>query len=285
MHENLSETHIVGENTHQRAVRAEDCPALAHRLLSHVGVGDAAPPYRVVRTNLSGACLHACLGGEGRMLLDGRWRLHRAGMVTLAPAHVLHAFHAVPGKRWQYCWVRYTPQSPRSAIEGMTPLVAQVDPKPLSDAILGLYHEVNSSGDIAAAALWIDLIEHDVKRYTEPLRNEERLSKLWAEVTAELGRPWTLDQLAAIAGLSGEHLRRLCQTRLGRSPMQQLTCLRVQQAAQLLATTDTRVEDVAFAVGYQNPFAFSNAFKRMTGFRPSRFQRGRTLPEPDEVQS
>lgn len=278
MHDKLSETHIVGEDTHQQIVRAEDCPLLAHRLLSHVGVGDAAPPYQVVRTNLSGAYLHACLGGEGRMLLDGRWRPHRAGMVTLAPAHVLHAFHAVQGKRWQYCWVRYMPQSPRSAIEGMTPLVTKVDPKPLSDAIRGLYHEVNSGGDIAATALWIDLIEHYVKRYTEPLRNEERLSKLWAEVTADLGHPWTLDQLAGIAGISGEHLRRLCQTRLGRSPMQQLTYLRVQQAAQVLATTDKRVEDVAFEVGYQNAFAFSNTFKRMTGFRPSRFQRGRKPP-------
>lgn len=285
MHEKLSETHIVGEDTHQQIVRAEDCPPLAHRLLSHVGVGDAAPPYRVVRTKLSGAYLHACMGGEGRMLLDGRWRAHREGMVTLAPAHVLHAFHAVAGKRWQYCWVRYMPQSPRSAMTGMTPLVARVDPRPLADAILGLYHEMGNGGDIAACMLWIDLIEHYVKRYTEPLRNEDRLSALWSEVTAELGRAWTLDQLADIAGISAEHLRRLCQQRLGRSPMQQLTYLRVRHAAHLLATTDRRVEDVSFDVGYQNPFAFSNTFKRMTGFRPSRFQRRRKPQQalPDET--
>ena len=168
---------------------------------------------------------------------------------------------------------------------GMTPLVARVDPKPLSDAILGLYHELENGGDIAACMLWIDLIEHYVKRYTEPLRNEERLSALWSEVTAELGQPWTLDQLAKIAGISGEHLRRLCQQRLGRSPMQQLTYLRVQQAAHLLATTDKRVEDVAFDVGYQNSFAFSNTFKRMTGFRPSRFQRSRKPKQqlPDDA--
>src|SRR5690606_29962145 len=77
MHEKLSETHIVGSETRQQLVRAEDCPALAQRMISHVGVGDAAPPYRIVRTHLSGAYLHACLGGEGKMLLDGRWRAHR----------------------------------------------------------------------------------------------------------------------------------------------------------------------------------------------------------------
>lgn len=272
MHEKLSETHIVGDDTFQQIVRAEDCPALAQRQISHVGVGDAAVPYRVVRTNLSGAYLHACLGGEGRMLLDGRWRAHRQGMVTLAPAHVLHAFHAVLGKRWQYCWVRYLPTSSRSSWSGMTPLVASFDARPLSHAILGLYHEMQNGADIRSTTLWINLIEHYVSLFVEPLQGEERLSTLWSKVNEDLGHAWTLEMLADMAGMSGEHLRRLCQSRLGRSPMQQLTYLRIQHSAHLLATTEMRVEDVAFEVGYQNPFAFSNTFKRMTGFRPSRFQ-------------
>lgn len=283
MHEKLSETHIVGDDTFQQMVRAEECPALAQRQIAHVGVGDAAVPYRVVRTHLSGAYLHACLDGEGRMLLDGRWRTHRQGMVTLAPAHVLHAFHAVPGRRWHYCWVRYMPRSPRSAAAGMTPLVANFDARPLSHAILGLFHEMQGNAAIGSAMLWIDLIEHYVSLITDPLQGDERLGALWGQVNGSLGRTWTLEMMAKVAGLSGEHLRRLCQSRLGRSPVQQLTYLRMQYAAHLLATSEMRVEDVAFEVGYQNPFAFSNTFKRMTGFRPSRFQtqrRGRIDP-PD----
>lgn len=272
MHGKLSETHIVGDETNQKIVRAADCPALVQWQISHVGVGDAAVPYRVVRTNLSGAYLHACLGGEGRMLLDGRWRAHRQGMVTLAPAHVLHAFHAVPGKRWQYCWVRYMPNSPRSSMAGVTPLVANFDANALSHAIMGLYHEVRNEGDIPSVTLWINLIEWYVTQVAEPLQGEERLSALWNKVNRDLGHAWTLEMLADMAGMSGEHLRRLCQSRLGRSPIHQLTYMRIQHAAHLLASTEMRVEDVAFEVGYQNPFAFSNTFKRMTGFRPSRFQ-------------
>ncbi len=272
MHEKLSETHIVGDDTFQKIVRAEDCPVLAQRHISHVGVGDATVPYRVVRTNLSGAYLHACLDGEGRMLLDGRWRAHRQGMVTLAPAHVLHAFHAVLGKRWHYCWVRFMPTSPRSAAGGMTPLVAKYDARALSHAILGLFHEMETEADVSSATLWVNLIEHYIAQVADPLQGDERLSGLWNQINSDLGHNWTLNKMADIAGLSGEHLRRLCQSRLGRSPVQQLTYLRIQHAAHLLVTTDMRVEDVAFAVGYQNPFAFSNTFKRMTGFRPSRFQ-------------
>jgi AraC-like DNA-binding protein len=54
--------------------------------------------------------------------------------------------------------------------------------------------------------------------------------------------------------------------------MQQLTVLRMQHAAHLLATTEEKIEAIAREVGYQNPFAFSNTFKRMTGLRPSDFR-------------
>lgn len=271
-HNDLSETHIIGRRTRQLIVRADECSALIKRHISHVGVGDAAVPYRIVRTNLSGTYVHASLGGEGRILLDGRWRPHKAGMVSLAPAHVLHAFHAVPSKRWQYCWVRYMPHSPRSAIGFIAPVMAQFDADALQHAILGLHREVAAGGDQSSAMLWIDLIEHYVTRFAQPLQGEDRLRVVWDAVQADLSAPWTVAALARLAGVSGEHLRRLCQQSLGRSPMQQLTYLRIQYAAHQLATTRARIDDIAVQVGYQNPFAFSNTFKRMTGFRPSRFQ-------------
>src|SRR5690606_8916595 len=221
-HGKLSETHIVGSHTRQLIVRAEDCAALAQRQISHVGVGDAAVPYRLVRTHLSGTYVHPCLGGEGRMLLDGRWRPHRAGMVSLAPAHVLHAFHAVPSKRWQYCWVRYMPASPRSSIGFMAPVMARFDPEPLNHAIQGLYNEVRAGGNTGSATLWIDLIEHYITRFAEPLQREDRLRAVWDAVQADLAHAWTAESLADLAKISGEHLRRLCQRSLGRSPMQQL---------------------------------------------------------------
>ncbi len=281
-HKDLSETHIVGDKTRQSIVRAADCAALAARQISHVGVGDAAVPYRIVRTHLSGTYVHATLGGEGRILLDGRWRPHRAGMVSLAPAHVLHAFHAIPSRRWQYCWVRYMPGSPRSAIGFMAPVMTRFDAEPLRHAIEGLYRETLSRADSGSAMLWIDLIEHYVTRFAEPLQREDRLRSVWEAVQGDLSRPWTLADLAGLANISGEHLRRLCQAGLGRSPMQQLTYLRIQHAAHELATGQAKIEDIALRVGYLNPFAFSNTFKRMTGFRPSHFRSRRQAgPEAD----
>lgn len=80
-----------------------------------------------------------------------------------------------------------------------------------------------------------------------------------------------LERLARLAHMSTEHLRRLCHRQLGRSPMHHVIFLRMRRAAELLSTTNDKVETIANAVGYQNPFVFSNTFKKWTGWRPSEF--------------
>lgn len=280
----LTETHIWGEDSRFTLVRAEDCEALATRHIAHVAVMDAASPYTIVRTHLSGAYMHVCLGGEGRTLLDGRWYAHKAGMTSFAPAHVLHAFHCVPKKRWQVCWVRFMPSSPRSVEHAMTPGMTLFDGRALEHAILGLASEMQGAMDTGNCAIWVDVIERYVARVVEPWQREPRLVGLWNAVRADLARNWTLTDMAQLANTSEEHLRRLCQKSLGRSPGKQLASMRIAQAAHRLAASSEKVEAIARAVGYANPFAFSNTFKRLTGFRPSDYRakpRSSEAPRPD----
>ncbi|MES2571676.1 MAG: helix-turn-helix transcriptional regulator, partial [Verrucomicrobiota bacterium] len=91
-------------------------------------------------------------------------------------------------------------------------------------------------------------------------------------VAARLGEPWSLDRLAQHSHLSTEHLRRLCRRELGRSPMHHVIFLRMQLAAKLLATTSDKIETIADAVGYENPFVFSTTFKKWVGWRPSDYR-------------
>lgn len=266
------ETHVLGETTVQTVVRAEHCDALAARHIAHVAVVDAAAPYTVVRTHLSGAFMQVCLSGEGQTLLDGRWYPHKPGNVSFAPAHVLHAFHCVPGKRWRLAWVRFRPDSVRSVDGAMAPTMSPFDGQVLEHAILGLAGEMQGAADAGTCVVWVDVIERYVSRLLEPLQREPRLVPVWNAVKADLARDWTLADLASLANTSEEHLRRLCQKNLGRSPGRQLATLRIAHAAHLLATSDDKIEAIARGVGYVNPFAFSNTFKRLTGFRPSDYR-------------
>jgi AraC-like DNA-binding protein len=274
-HSHLSETHIVGRKTRQWIVRAERCPALRWHHIRHVGIAAAAHPYQMVRTNLSGAYLLACFGGEGRILLDGRWRVCREGMACLAPPHVLHAFHCEAKSPWSFCWVRYEhPQDQRPFISASSPVLARFDGRPLRSAIQGLFDEVSAGADPVAIQHWTELIQRYAMRFAQPWHTHDRLAKLWETVDSRLAENWTAQALAQLAGCSTEHLRRLCHQHLGRTPMHQVTYLRMRRAAHLLEISEDKIHTISEAVGYENPFAFSNTFKKWIGWRPSEY-RGR----------
>jgi transcriptional regulator GlxA family with amidase domain len=84
--------------------------------------------------------------------------------------------------------------------------------------------------------------------------------------------------LARIVDVSGEHLRRLCIREFRHSPMHHVSHLRMQRAGELLVSTQRKVQDIARAVGYEDPFAFATAFKRHMKTTPTRFRGTVTAP-------
>ena len=95
------------------------------------------------------------------------------------------------------------------------------------------------------------------------------LDSVWSEVAASVGTKWTVPQLAAIASVSTSHLQHLCLKRYGVGPMGVVTRIRMERAMELLLLSDRKLDDIAEEVGYANRYAFSDAFTRHVGRRPS----------------
>ena len=288
-HDDLSETHIQGARTRFFVVRADQsdrrawmsdapvCRALLLHRIAHAGVATAREPYEVVRMKQSGAYFIGCLAGEGRILVDGRWQDCRPGMGCLLPPGILNAFHCIPGKSWEFVWVRYQPEPEvRRMVTASSPVMAKFDGTALKEAVLGLHAESSGDAQPAAAHLWVELIHGYVLRFTRPWQMDARLSRLWEMVSGRLNESWTISSLSREAHMSGEHLRRMCVRELGRSPLRQLTFLRMRHAADMLSSTDEKVESVARAAGYKNAFVFSTTFKKWIGWRPSKHRHGKT---------
>ena len=238
------------------------------------GWDEARPRYDRVRLNPADSFLLACVEGEGRILLDGRWQRVAAGTVCMAPPRVLNAFHAVPGRRFVFAWVRYEEPAEVKPLVGAVSPVRATGGGPLARAITGLREEWESARALRVIHHWLSLVQEYTTRLARPWETDDRLWKLWPQADAELAAPWSLTMLAKRAHLSAEHLRRLCVKTLGRSPMQHVTYMRMQYARQLLETTDDKLEVLAPLVGYESALVFSRAFKRWVGLSPTEY-RGR----------
>ena len=97
-----------------------------------------------------------------------------------------------------------------------------------------------------------------------------RITKYMQE---HLDEPIALQELADLLGLSRFHFCTAFRRATGRTPHQWLLELRMGRARQLLAEGRLTITDVAMAVGYQTPSAFTHAFRSFFGLPPREFRR------------
>ena len=82
----------------------------------------------------------------------------------------------------------------------------------------------------------------------------------------------TVTDVADYLHISRSHLYGLFKKHLGTTPQAFLTSAKIINARELLTITDIPVSSVAISCGYQNPFAFSRAFKKETGMTPREYR-------------
>lgn len=93
----------------------------------------------------------------------------------------------------------------------------------------------------------------------------------------ETARPWTIETLADLSGLSRTSFAVRFQDLTGTSPMAYLTQVRMLDAIDLLETTNDTLEAIALQVGYGSEAAFSTAFKRELGVSPGAYRKGKSI--------
>jgi len=86
--------------------------------------------------------------------------------------------------------------------------------------------------------------------------------------------PWTVETLAAEAGMSRSAFALRFKELLGETPLEYLTNWRMYKATGLLQEDDKKMFEVAKSVGYDSDAAFSKAFKRVLGVAPREYRRG-----------
>lgn len=79
--------------------------------------------------------------------------------------------------------------------------------------------------------------------------------------------------VVAQSGVPERSLKRRFKTATGSTLINYVQNLRVEEAKRLLESDDSSSEDIAPAVGYENPAFFRRLFKRSTGLTPGQYRR------------
>src|SRR5207249_9521557 len=119
---------------------------------------------------------------------------------------------------------------------------------------------------------------------------DSEVGKALALMHQSPAQPWTIAALAKEAGVSRSVLAERFRHYLNEPPMAYLTRWRLQLGAQMLASTNYSVAQIASEVGYESEAAFNRAFKRQFETPPARFRsqsrsaRANLVPKKNEAE-
>ncbi|CAN5484446.1 hypothetical protein BH20ACT17_BH20ACT17_05510 [soil metagenome] len=115
-------------------------------------------------------------------------------------------------------------------------------------------------------------MEISVQRPATVLHRTSLFRDAVAIVETEYGSELSLDQIARRVASSRRQLQR-SYAEIGNTTFREhLTAVRMERAAELLATRGLTVREVAERVGYRQPAQFAKAFRRRHGLAPSAFR-------------
>lgn len=121
------------------------------------------------------------------------------------------------------------------------------------------------------------LLRRQIDRGSAPIAWMTALAEpgLARALQAILERPserFSVESLASLAGMSRSAFAAHFTQALGQTPMRLLKSARLRRARELLATTNTSVDQVACSVGFSSRSNFSHAFRLTYGIDPTKFR-------------
>lgn len=105
------------------------------------------------------------------------------------------------------------------------------------------------------------------RKHDDPLVSA---AQLWA--ADNYANPNPVQTMAAQSGLTERSFLRRFKKATGQAPLEYIQTLRIEEAKQMLETTDMSSDAIAEEVGYTEPSAFRHLFRKLVGITPSSYR-------------
>lgn len=143
--------------------------------------------------------------------------------------------------------------------------------------------EANAAADASARlrcqlALRLVLLQIHAAAQAPLMRTDgTKLAAALLAVKENPGRPWTVPEMAAQAGLSVSQAARRVRELTGHSPREFVIRARIDRARRLMEESTLSLKQIAETLGYTDIYFFHRQFKAVAGVTPARWRRERGL--------
>lgn len=130
-----------------------------------------------------------------------------------------------------------------------------------------------------------DVAHEDGQHLEAPASDLDRLKRARRMIDREYANPPSLESLSAKLAMSQTKLKSGFKNAFGTTVMQYCLHKRVDAAKLLLSELHLSISQIADTVGYEDPSAFSRAFRRVAGQSPQEWRQIGENDNPDDEES
>ncbi len=232
-----------------------------------------------------------CVEGSGWFRVDGpdghvsgQTSRLAANQYCILPAGIPHAYGADETDPWTIYWVHFCgphadvyahgAQEPQSISPAVNSRIFE-----RTDLFEDIFHTLENGYSLENLRYASSLLHY----YLASMRYLTLYRRTHAGETDVVGsaihfmkehieRKITLSEIAAYTGYSASHFAALFKQRTGMAPLNYYNQLKIQQACQLLASTDMKINQVSLKVGIDDCYYFSRLFSQMMKMSPKRYR-------------
>lgn len=226
------------------------------------------------------------LEGSGRFRWADRELPVETGQIVLIPPDVPHSFHAATPIRFGVILIEGLPADTRRLFDRLVP---NGEPAVItfSRFVQEQYEQLFRQWlRVTASPLkeperhydaWLRVLLLFVAEHSRSDRRSLSVARVADYIREHLKSGVAVSELAALAGLSEEGLRKRFLSVYGMTPKQYHQMCRLTEAKWLLSSTEKDMQAIARSIGFDRLHSFSAWFKRQEGLSPSDWRKRQRL--------
>ncbi len=226
-----------------------------------------------------------CIEGRGALTVGPRHGYLKAGQLLLLPRGLAHAYAADDADPWTLYWVHFEGNKARDFFHNL-PLdqdypVIEVGQNAKLIADFENLLQVRQSGYQLKFFLHAANQLRQILSYLPLLRSSNRshsgfdLERIHSYMQAHIHQPLELETLAQQLNLSKFHFAKRYKELTGTSAINHFINLKIEHACQLLDIGNQNINEISYALGYDDAYYFSRIFKKVMGLSPTQYRKMR----------
>jgi len=258
-----------------------------HLHVTHIGYYPEAKYHFRERKNGAGQnILIYCESGKGWIIYNGEKIYLDRNQVFILPENEAHAYGADTHKPWSIYWIHFKGEDTDlfSSLIGKKTDTGESHSGRIEDR-LALFEEIYQNLKMGYNPENLEYVSYclayflaSIKYLTQfrEIRNAKAMDVIQKSILFmknNLEQNIDLEEIAQHIGYSSSHFGNLFQRKTSYSPMGYYNQLKIQRACSYLQFSDLKIKEIAFRLGYYDPFHFSKAFKKETRLTPKEYRR------------